>query len=78
MEKLGLLGNARVYYILGAIFFLVSLGYFFAPGVISKLNQVGKKILWKDERSFTHREITGGFFLIVGLLFLYVSFRLKR
>jgi len=78
MEKLGLLGNARVYYILGAIFFLVSLGYFFAPGVMSKLNQIGKKVLWKDEGSFTHKGITGGFFLIIGLLFLYVSFYLKR
>jgi len=78
MEKLGLLGNARVYYILGAIFFLVSLGYLFAPGVISKVNQIGKKILFRDEWSFTHRATTGGFFLIVGLLFLYVSFRLKR
>lgn len=78
MEKLGLLGNARVYYILGAIFFLVSLGYFFAPRVLSKLNQIGEKILFRDEWSFTHGAITGVFFLVVGLLLLYVSFRLQR
>jgi len=78
MEKLGLLGNAQVYYILGAVFFLVSLGYLFAPRIMSKLNQIGKKILFKDEWSFAHRSITGIFFLIVGLLLLYISFYLKR
>jgi len=78
MEKLGLMGKAGVYCILGAIFFLVSLGYFFAPGLMNKLNEIGRKILWRDKWTITHRIFTGIAFLVVALVFIWVGIYLGR
>ncbi len=79
MEKLGILANALLYRTLGIVFLVVAAFYILSPQVIQKINQVGKKLLWKDEWSIAHRTGFGIFFLIVGVILCYVGFAyLKR
>ncbi len=79
MEKLGILGNVLLYRILGIIFLVVGILYVFSPQTMKKIDQMGKKLLWKDEWSITHRIGFGIFFLIVGILLCYAGFAvLKR
>ena len=74
MEKLGILGNVLLYRILGIIFLVVGILYILSPQTMKKIDQMGKKLLWKDEWSITHRIGFGIFFLIVGLVLCYAGF----
>lgn len=75
MEKLGILANALLYRILGIIFLVISALYIlFHAQAMKKIDEVGKKLLWKDEWSITHRIGFGIFFLIVGLILCYAGF----
>jgi len=74
MEKLGILANVYLYRILGIIYLVVGVLYLLSPQAMKKLDQIGKKLLWKDEWSITHRIGFGIFFLIVGILLCYAGF----
>lgn len=74
MERLGILANASPYRILGIIFLVVGALYILSPQLMMKIDQIGKKLLWKDERSLAHRIAFGIFFLLVGLLLCYTGF----
>lgn len=74
MEKFGILANVLLYRILGIIFLVVGVLYIFSPQTMKKIDQIGKKLLWKDEWSITHRIGFGIFFLIVGILLCYTGF----
>lgn len=74
MEKLGILGNVLLYRILGIIFLVVGVLYMLSPQTMKKIDEVGKKLLWKDEWSIAHRIGFGIFFLIVGLILCYTGF----
>lgn len=74
MERLGILANALLYRILGIIYLVVGVLYILSPQTMKKLDQIGKKLLWKDEWSITHRIGFGIFFLIVGILLCYAGF----
>ena len=74
MEKLGILANVYLYRILGIIYLVVGVLYILSPQTMKKIDQVGKKLLWKDEWSITHRIGFGIFFLIVGILLCYTGF----
>ncbi len=74
MEKLGILANALLYRILGIIFLVVAALYILSPQTMKKIDEVGKKLLWKDEWSIAHRIGFGIFFLIVGLILCYAGF----
>jgi len=74
MEKLGILGNVFLYRILGIIFLAVGVLYIISPQTMKKIDQIGKKLLWKDEWSIAHRIGFGIFFLIVGLVLCYAGF----
>ena len=79
MEKLGILGNVLFYRIMGIIFLVVGVLYILSPQTMQKIDRMGKKLLWKDEWSITHRIGFGIFFFIVGLVFCYAGFvTLKR
>ena len=74
MEKLGILANVYLYRILGIIFLVVGVLYILFPQTLKKIDQMGKKLLWKDEWSITHRIGFGIFFLIVGIILCYAGF----
>ena len=74
MEKLGILANVQLYRILGIVFLVVGALYILSPRTMKKIDQMGKKLLWKDEWSITHRIGFGIFFLIVGILLCYTGF----
>jgi len=74
MEKLGILANVYLYRILGIIFLVVGVLYILSPQTMKKIDQMGKKLLWKDEWSIAHRIGFGIFFLIVGLILCYAGF----
>ncbi len=67
MEKLGLLGNLMVYRVLGFVFLVMSVTYFFRPKAMIKLDSLGRRLLWDDKWTFRHRIITGLFFLVISL-----------
>lgn len=74
MERFGIMANALLYRILGIIYLVVGVLYILSPQTMKKLDQIGKKLLWKDEWSITHRIGFGIFFLIVGILLCYAGF----
>lgn len=78
MEKIGILANALLYRILGIFFLVVAALYILSPKMMQKINQIGKKLLWKDEWSIAHRIGFGIFFLIVGLVLCYAGFVLLK
>lgn len=73
MEKF-VLTNPLLYRILGIIFLAVGALYILSPQTMRKIDQMGKKLLWKDEWSIVHRIGFGIFFLIVGLILCYAGF----
>lgn len=75
IERLGLLGNTLLYYILGGVLLLASLGYLFAPRAIKKLDSLGREPIDGTPKVYgLHPRITGAFFLIVSLFMLWVGF----
>ncbi|MBU4128844.1 hypothetical protein L6386_06510 [bacterium] len=78
MEKLGILANVCLYRILGILFLVVGALYILSPRTMKKIDEVGKKLLWQDDWSITHRIGFGIFFLIVGLLLCYTGFVLLK
>ena len=74
MERLGILANCCLYRIFGIIFLAVGVLYIFSPRTIKRIDQLGKKLLWKDEWSIRHRFGFGIFFFLVGLLLCYTGF----
>ncbi|MCK4648365.1 hypothetical protein KAT51_02460 [bacterium] len=78
MERLGILANPLLYRFLGIIFLGVAALYILSPQTMKKLDQIGKKLLWKDEWSIAHRIGFGIFFLIVGLVLCYAGFAILK
>lgn len=75
MTKLGFLGNTLLYYILGGILLLASIGYLFAPKAMKKLDNLATKPINNTPRIYgLHPKITGTFFLIASLLLLWLGF----
>ena len=74
MERFGIVANALLYRILGIIYLVVGVLYILSPQTMKKIDEIGKKLLWKDEWSITHRIGFGIFFFIVGILLCYAGF----
>ncbi len=75
IKRLGIFGNTLLYYILGGVLLLASLGYLFAPRVIKRLDSLGRRPVDHTPQVYgLHPKITGAFFLIVSLILLYVGF----
>lgn len=75
MEGFGIWGNAITYWVLATIFFIVSMGYLFAPKAIAKLDKIGRKFLWSDKWTLRHRALTGAFFLAVAIVLFWAGFK---
>lgn len=78
MEQLGIWGNVTTYRVLGIIFLVVSIGYFFTPKFMAKIDQIGRKLLWSDKWTTKHRMITGTFFLAAAIFFFWTGARVSR
>ena len=57
----------------GIFFLIVSLLYFFKAGLVVKLNEWGKKVLFSDEWTIGYRVSMGVFFLIVAVILFMVA-----
>ena len=57
----------------GIFFLVVSLLYFFKAGLVVKLNEWGKKVLFSDEWTIGYRVSMGIFFLIVSIILFMVA-----
>jgi hypothetical protein len=62
---------------IGIISFFFAMALFFFPYQLRKLNEVGNRILFTDERAIVYRKIAGGVLLIIGMVFVYIGYRMK-
>lgn len=75
IARLGLLAQARCYYILTIIFLLVGVGYFFFPRALRGLDNLGRKPIDDTPKVYSrHPKVMGFFFLIASLLLLWLGF----
>ncbi len=60
--------------ILGLLFFVFSLLFFFYPEMIVKISEIGNKLIFTDHSTVAHRYWSGLVLLIMSLLMFYVGF----
>jgi len=60
--------------ILGLLFFVFSLLFFFYPEMIIKISEIGNKLIFTDHSTVAHRYWSGLVLLIMSLLMFYVGF----
>ncbi len=61
--------------ILGSLTFLLGISFIFAPGLLSKANNCGNRILFTDERAFVYRRICGIMMLAAAIFLLCTGVR---
>ncbi len=60
-------------FVLGLIFLGLGLGYLYRPDIISRINSFFRETVFNDAYFNLERKKWGVFFLLLSLLFLYVS-----
>ncbi len=60
--------------ILGLLFFVFSLLFFFYPEMIVKISEIGNRLIFTDHSTVAHRYWSGLVLLIMSLLMFYVGF----
>lgn len=60
--------------LLGVTATILGLGYLYRPDIIERVNAVLRATLFNDAYIALERKKWGAFFLLVGLLFLYMAF----
>ncbi|MCM8784494.1 MAG: hypothetical protein NC818_07030 [Candidatus Omnitrophica bacterium] len=58
---------------LGALILISGLMLCFAPGLIKKLNDLGKRLLFNDEGVLKHNLKIGILFIVLGIIILYIN-----
>ncbi|MCM8763609.1 MAG: hypothetical protein NC927_00765 [Candidatus Omnitrophica bacterium] len=58
---------------LGAVILISGLILCFAPGLIKKLNDLGKRLLFSDEGVLKHNLKIGILFIVLGVIILYIN-----
>ena len=58
---------------IGALCFLLGLGYLYRPDLIERMNAFLRETLLNDAHIALERRKWGAFFLLVGFLFLYMA-----
>lgn len=61
---------------IGLLSLLFSFLFFFAPGFIVKLSEIGNKLIFTDHGSVAHRKLTGVILLVISLVMFYLGVRL--
>ena len=59
--------------ILGALSFILGIGYLYRPDLITRMNAILREYLLNDAYIALERKKWGAFFLLVGFLFLYMG-----
>ena len=60
--------------LLGLICIVLSFLYFFRPKAINQIGKVAHKIISESGQLFAIRILVGFFYIVAGLMFVYVSF----
>ena len=60
--------------ILGLLFFVFSLLFFFYPEMIVKISEIGNRLIFTDHSTVAHRYWSGLVLLIMSLLMFYLGF----
>ncbi|RMF61951.1 MAG: hypothetical protein D6743_12850 [Calditrichaeota bacterium] len=60
----------------GVLFLFFSALFFFAPGVIIRLSEIGNRLVFTDHGSVAHRKLSGAVLLIMSLVMFYLGVRL--
>ncbi|MFQ5674497.1 MAG: hypothetical protein ACE5G1_01260 [bacterium] len=50
-----------------------SLLFFFAPGIIVKMSQIGNRLVFTDYRPVEHRKLSGVILLAISLVMFYIG-----
>ncbi|OGR86541.1 MAG: hypothetical protein A3J74_06955 [Elusimicrobia bacterium RIFCSPHIGHO2_02_FULL_57_9] len=61
--------------VIGAISFILGLGYLYRPDLIERMNGVLRNYLLNDAYIALERKKWGAFFLLIAFLFLYTGVR---
>ena len=59
--------------VVGAVCFLLGLGYLYRPDLIERMNAFLRETLLNDAYIALERRKWGAFFLLIGFLFLYMG-----
>ena len=60
--------------VLGIVLFLAGISFIFFPGLVAKLNKLGNKILFTDERAFIYRRICGLLLFVFAIFLIWTGF----
>ena len=60
----------------GALTFALGILFIFAPGLLSRLNDSGNRILFTDEKAFIYRRICGIILLVAAIFLFWTGIRL--
>jgi len=78
---MGIKGRLIIYIgillVVGILSFLFSIALFFFPEQLKKLNDLGNRILFTDERAIVYRKLAGIFLLCLGIIFFIMSWYFK-
>lgn len=62
-----------VFIFAGVLFMVFSLLFFFAPGIIIKMSQIGNRLVFTDYRPVAHRKVSGVVLFAVSLVMFYIG-----
>jgi len=60
--------------VLGFLFMAFSLLFFFAPGLIVKISEIGNRLVFTDHGTVAHRYWSGLVLLVMSLVMFYLGF----
>lgn len=58
----------------GFLCFLVGLGLFFFPGLVRRLDQALRKIVWDEEKIYRHPRLAGLSFIIISVIIYWLLY----
>lgn len=65
-----------IFIIIGLLFMVFSFLFFFAPGAIIKMSEIGNRLVFTDYQPVAHRKLSGTLLLLLSLIMFYVGISL--
>ena len=66
-----------LFIMLGVLFLVFSLLFFFAPKTIIKISEVGNKMIFTDHKTVAHRFFSGFILFVMSLIMFYLGNSIK-
>lgn len=66
-----------LFIMLGVLFLVFSLLFFFAPKTIIKISEVGNKMIFTDHSTLAHRFFSGFILFVMSLIMFYLGNSIK-